>query len=204
MNGIRVKCRFSCRQSRSILRTSGMHILIRPAEEIRLCVLPLRHCFEPRDFGSAPRFSRYTRPHHRPVPSPNNSARTSAPTSFVEEIGEGGMGTVFMATQKEPVRRKVALKVIKPGMDTKRGRHPLRGRAASLGDDGSSQHRQGARRWHHRIGAALLCDGAGQRHADHRLLRPHRLTTRRATGIVCATSAALSSMPIRKASSTAT
>lgn len=38
---------------------------------------------------------------------------------LVEEIGEGGMGSVYMALQKEPVRRTVALKVIKPGMDTK-------------------------------------------------------------------------------------
>ena len=35
------------------------------------------------------------------------------------KIGEGGMGSVFMALQKEPVRRKVALKVIKPGMDSR-------------------------------------------------------------------------------------
>jgi serine/threonine protein kinase/tetratricopeptide (TPR) repeat protein len=35
-----------------------------------------------------------------------------------EPIGEGGMGVVFLAEQETPVRRKVALKVIKPGMDT--------------------------------------------------------------------------------------
>jgi eukaryotic-like serine/threonine-protein kinase len=38
---------------------------------------------------------------------------------LVEEIGEGGMGTVFMAQQTEPVKRLVAVKVIKPGMDSK-------------------------------------------------------------------------------------
>ena len=38
---------------------------------------------------------------------------------LLEEIGEGGMGVVFMAEQREPVRRKVALKIIKPGMDTR-------------------------------------------------------------------------------------
>jgi serine/threonine protein kinase/tetratricopeptide (TPR) repeat protein len=38
---------------------------------------------------------------------------------LLEPIGEGGMGTVYMAEQTHPVRRKVALKVIKPGMDTK-------------------------------------------------------------------------------------
>ena len=37
---------------------------------------------------------------------------------LLEQIGEGGMGTVFMAEQTHPVRRKVALKVIKAGMDT--------------------------------------------------------------------------------------
>ncbi len=36
-----------------------------------------------------------------------------------EKIGEGGCGTVYVAEQTEPVRRRVALKVIKLGMDTK-------------------------------------------------------------------------------------
>ncbi|HTL18752.1 MAG TPA: serine/threonine-protein kinase, partial [Patescibacteria group bacterium] len=38
---------------------------------------------------------------------------------LLEKIGEGGFGEVWLAEQKEPVRRKVALKVIKLGMDTK-------------------------------------------------------------------------------------
>jgi WD40 repeat protein/serine/threonine protein kinase len=41
------------------------------------------------------------------------------PYKLLEPIGEGGMGTVFLAEQARPVRRKVALKIIKPGMDTK-------------------------------------------------------------------------------------
>ena len=41
------------------------------------------------------------------------------PYKLHQEIGEGGMGIVYMAVQKEPVRRKVALKIIKPGMDTR-------------------------------------------------------------------------------------
>ena len=36
---------------------------------------------------------------------------------LLQQLGEGGMGTVYMAEQTEPVQRKVALKVIKPGMD---------------------------------------------------------------------------------------
>jgi tetratricopeptide (TPR) repeat protein len=39
---------------------------------------------------------------------------------LLEKIGEGGYGTVYMAEQAEPIRRRVALKVIKLGMDTKR------------------------------------------------------------------------------------
>jgi len=41
------------------------------------------------------------------------------PYKLLEQIGEGGFGVVFMAEQQEPVRRKVALKVLKPGMDTR-------------------------------------------------------------------------------------
>src|SRR6266852_6101272 len=40
------------------------------------------------------------------------------PYKLLQQIGEGGMGTVFMAEQTKPVQRKVALKVIKPGMDS--------------------------------------------------------------------------------------
>ena len=38
---------------------------------------------------------------------------------LLEQIGEGGMGVVFMAEQQHPVRRRVALKVVKAGMDTR-------------------------------------------------------------------------------------
>jgi serine/threonine protein kinase/Flp pilus assembly protein TadD len=41
------------------------------------------------------------------------------PYKLLQQIGEGGMGVVYMAEQSEPVERRVALKIIKPGMDTK-------------------------------------------------------------------------------------
>jgi eukaryotic-like serine/threonine-protein kinase len=41
------------------------------------------------------------------------------PYKLLQQIGEGGMGTVFMAEQTHPVQRKVALKVIKAGMDSR-------------------------------------------------------------------------------------
>jgi serine/threonine protein kinase len=49
------------------------------------------------------------------------SCRSQPATSYklLEKIGEGGCGVVYVAEQTEPVRRRVALKVIKLGMDTK-------------------------------------------------------------------------------------
>src|SRR6266481_604361 len=41
------------------------------------------------------------------------------PYKLLQQIGEGGFGTVFMAEQTQPLQRKVALKVIKPGMDSR-------------------------------------------------------------------------------------
>jgi len=55
----------------------------------------------------------------------NNLAGIDGPGTTVgryellELIGEGGMGLVYLAEQKEPVKRRVALKIIKPGMDSK-------------------------------------------------------------------------------------
>jgi eukaryotic-like serine/threonine-protein kinase len=54
------------------------------------------------------------------APSPLEAAGTIiGPYKLMEQIGEGGMGLVFVAEQQRPVRRKVALKVIKPGMDSR-------------------------------------------------------------------------------------
>ena len=60
-----------------------------------------------------------------PAPTVDQSPLTERPGSTIgryrlmEQVGEGGMGVVFVAEQERPVRRKVALKIIKPGMDTK-------------------------------------------------------------------------------------
>ena len=45
--------------------------------------------------------------------------RQIGPYKLLEQIGQGGFGTVYMAEQTAPVRRKVAVKILKPGMDSK-------------------------------------------------------------------------------------
>ena len=51
--------------------------------------------------------------------SGSGSAETIGPYHLQQKLGEGGMGEVWLAEQQEPVKRRVALKVIKKGMDSK-------------------------------------------------------------------------------------
>ena len=90
---------------------------------------------------------------------------------IIEPIGEGGFGVVYLAEQEEPVRRRVALKIIKLGMDTRAivARFEAERQALALMDhpniarvfDGGATD----------DGPALFRDGAGARHPDHALLR---------------------------------
>ena len=52
-------------------------------------------------------------------PDPYAPSRLIGSYRLLEKIGEGGMGEVWRAEQTEPIRRTVALKLIKPGMDTR-------------------------------------------------------------------------------------
>ena len=125
---------------------------------------------------------------------------------LLQQIGEGGMGVVYMAEQDKPVRRKVALKIIKPGMDSRQVIARFEAERQALGDDGSAEHRLQGSSTPARLAerpARLPCHGAGPRSPDDPVLRrptPHARAVRLE---LSSPSAGRSSMPIRRGSSTA-
>lgn len=76
----------------------------------------LRDADAARDFFGETEFGSDCAPE---VPSAEAPGSVIGRYRLLEQIGEGGMGVVFMAEQREPVARRVALKVIKPGLDTR-------------------------------------------------------------------------------------
>jgi tetratricopeptide (TPR) repeat protein/serine/threonine protein kinase len=54
----------------------------------------------------------------RPVSLPDAVGTWVGPYKLLQKLGEGGMGAVYVAEQEQPVKRRVALKIIKPGMDS--------------------------------------------------------------------------------------
>jgi serine/threonine protein kinase/tetratricopeptide (TPR) repeat protein len=69
-------------------------------------------------------------------PASEHLGTVIGPYKLLQQIGEGGMGTVFMAEQTQPVQRKVALKILKPGMDSQQvlGRFEAERQALALMD----------------------------------------------------------------------
>jgi RNA polymerase sigma factor (TIGR02999 family) len=77
-----------------------------------------------RDAGSflapdAPAFANTLQYREDEPPLSEKPGSIIGPYKLLEQIGEGGFGVVFMAEQIQPVRRKVALKILKPGMDSR-------------------------------------------------------------------------------------
>lgn len=54
-----------------------------------------------------------------PAEAGDQTGAIIGPYRLLEQIGEGGMGVVYVAEQSEPVKRRVALKIVKPGLDTR-------------------------------------------------------------------------------------
>jgi eukaryotic-like serine/threonine-protein kinase len=96
-----------------------------PALRQRLAVLLLAHD-NPGSFMAKPPLTPTATQDPQPYRSENGSRLLAegpgsriGPYKLLQQIGEGGMGTVFMAEQLQPVQRKVALKILKPGMDSR-------------------------------------------------------------------------------------
>ena len=106
------------------------------------------------------------------------------PYTLLELIGEGGMGAVWMAEQSHPVRRKVALKIIKPGMDSRQviARFEAERQALAMMDHPNIAKVLDAGTTRER--PALLRHGAGRGRADHRVLRRPQPDHPRAAGAV--------------------
>lgn len=92
-------------------RTGGDDALLREVETLLHNLHEAGTFLEPGYGRSGRRFGASRGPAYRP-------GDRIGPYHLLSKLGEGGMGVVFLAEQTEPVRRRVALKVIKPGMDS--------------------------------------------------------------------------------------
>ena len=68
------------------------------------------------------------------------------PYRFLQRLGEGGMGEVWLAEQLARSAVRSRSRSSRPGMDTRPGRRALRGGASGAGADGPPRHREGLRR----------------------------------------------------------
>jgi eukaryotic-like serine/threonine-protein kinase len=76
------------------------------------------HTLPPEQSGPANARAATSKIKSFPMDGPENRGARLGPYKLLKQLGEGGMGTVWMAEQTEPVKRILALKVIKPGMVT--------------------------------------------------------------------------------------
>jgi hypothetical protein len=78
---------------------------------------------------------------------------------------------VWLAEQKEPIRRRVAVKLIKAGMDSREVIRRFESERQTLALIGPSRHRESPGCGFHAAGIAVFRDGARRRRSYHRLLR---------------------------------
>ncbi len=81
-------------------------------------VMSLLNTLDVADIRSSPRIS--DQPvDSSPTPGPLDVPRRLGPYRLIREVGTGGFGTVWLARQDQPIARDVAIKMIKPGMDSR-------------------------------------------------------------------------------------
>ena len=127
------------------------------------------------------------------------------PYKLLQQIGEGGMGVVFMAEQSQPVQRTVALKIIKPGMDTRQviARFEAERQALAMMDHPNIARVLDAGTTEARAGRTSSWTWSKACRSPNTATQ-QQLTVARAAGAVGCRSARPSSTPIRRASSIAT
>ena len=115
--------------------------------------------------------TRRDRRHPLPAPGHYRLGMRIGPYKLLQKIGEGGMGTVYMAEQESPVRRRVALKIIKLGMDSEQviARFEAERQALAMMDHPNIAKVLDAGAT--ATGRPYLRHGAGARRTDHRVLR---------------------------------
>ena len=123
--------RFFSEPARSIRSTNGPHTSRVPAMATRRFAAKLKPCWRRMMirivFWIIPPLTCVTPKRNRESGNRSWMNKSSMETpgtridkyKLLQEIGHGGFGVVYMAEQLEPVRRQVALKIIKPGMDTR-------------------------------------------------------------------------------------
>jgi serine/threonine protein kinase/tetratricopeptide (TPR) repeat protein len=84
--------------------------------ELRECVEQLLYAHQATERKNAPRADAVGEPTLMSIQE--GPGALIGPYKLLQQIGEGGFGLVYMAEQEKPVRRTVALKIIKPGMDS--------------------------------------------------------------------------------------
>jgi serine/threonine protein kinase/tetratricopeptide (TPR) repeat protein len=97
-------------------QATGAYRPARPPSDEAETVPPRPRGHEP--FGAEEASTLPPRPPGDDAPLREGPGTRIGPYRLIEEIGHGGMGAVYLAGQEQPVRRQVALKIIKPGMDS--------------------------------------------------------------------------------------
>ncbi len=98
---------------------SGRRFWTGPVAITRPCAPRSRPCCAPTNSPATCSTCPKPSPVTTDLPAHEGPGTLIGPYKLLEQIGEGGMGTVWMAEQTEPIQRRVAVKVVKEGMDSR-------------------------------------------------------------------------------------